>query len=242
VIADLRHVTAAPGLTITLITAGVLLVTVIVFRLAAVWLLFAWWGARRRAMERKMASDTRFRARAERRQAAREKRRRFGQAAGEWRGPLGEPTPRESLIVGWTGMRGILTLAAAAAVPHTLHNGDEFPGRDAIQAIALFITLGTLLIQGTTIRPLVRRLNIDTHGERNRAKELLERGEALVRTAVTHSGPPTTEDFDAQRTAVVGAVHSGELDDDTARVLVHDIDLRQAAETHLTRKEQAEIP
>jgi CPA1 family monovalent cation:H+ antiporter len=237
VIADLAHAAAKPGLAVTLVSAAVLLVTVIVFRLGAVWAMFRWWDMRRRAVTRRMASDPRFRQRAQRRAEARQQRRRFSQAAGEWTGPLGAPTPRESLIVGWTGMRGILTLAAAAAVPHTLHNGEEFPGRDAIQAIALFVTLGTLLIQGTTIRSLVRRLRIDTQGERDRARALLERGEALVRATVTHGGPPTTEDFDAQRTAVISAVMRGELDDDTACVLVHDIDLRQAAETHLTRRE-----
>ncbi|MFG2040232.1 cation:proton antiporter [Dactylosporangium sp. NPDC048998] len=239
VVADLGHAAARPGLTITLISAAVLLVAVIAFRLGAVWLFFAWWAARRRAVERRIAADPRFRARAERRAQARSRRRRLGQAAGEWRGPLGAPTGRESLIVGWTGMRGILTLAAAAAVPHTLRNGEEFPGRDAIQAIALFVTLGTLLIQGTTIPMLVRRLNIDTAGERRRAAELLERGRAIAEAAVTHGGPPTTEDFDAQRGAIVGAIISGDLDDDTARVLVHDVDLRQAAETHLARQEHA---
>ncbi|WP_432967988.1 cation:proton antiporter [Dactylosporangium sp. CA-233914] len=240
VIADLAHAAAKPGLSITLISAAVLLVTVIVFRVAAVWVMFTWWDMRRRAVERRMAGDSRFRERAMRRAQGRLKRRRFGQAAGEWTGPLGAPTPRESLIVGWTGMRGILTLAAAAAVPHTLHNGEEFPGRDAIQAIALFVTLGTLLIQGTTIRALVRRLDVDTAGERRRAAELLERGKDLVWGAVTHGGPPTAADFDAQRTAVVSAVMRGELDDDTARVLVHDVDLRQAAESHLARKEPVE--
>ncbi|MFI5907768.1 cation:proton antiporter [Dactylosporangium sp. NPDC051541] len=254
VIADLRHASAEPGLAITLIAAGVLLVTVILFRLFAVWMIFAWWDMRRRALERRLRDDPAFRARMHRRAGDRVERRRRRrargtgewqasgdwQAAGEWQGPLGAPTRRESLIVGWTGMRGILTLAAAAAIPPTLHNGAEFPGRDAIQAIALFVTLGTLLIQGTTISPLVRRLKIDTHGERERARQLLDRGQAIAADAISHDGPPNPAGFDAQRTAVVTAVMRGELDDDTARILVHDIDLRQAAETHLTREEHAE--
>ncbi|WP_433199258.1 cation:proton antiporter [Dactylosporangium sp. CS-047395] len=241
VVSDLSHTTAKPGLTITLIAAAVLLVTVIVFRLGAVWLMFWWWDMRRRAFIHRMDQDPRFRERIKRRAESRMARRRLQQSAGEWRGPLGAPTPRESLIVGWTGMRGILTLAAAAAIPPTLHNGEPFPGRDAIQAIALFVTLGTLLLQGTTIRTLVRRLNIDTHGEREGANQLLERGESMIWATVTHSGPPAPEDFDRQRSAVVGGVVRGELDDDTARILVHDVDLHQAAETHLTREETAGV-
>jgi NhaP-type Na+/H+ or K+/H+ antiporter len=231
VVVDLGHAAARPGLVTTLVSAAVLLVTVILFRLGAVWAYFAWWGWRARAFERRLAGDPRFRERFERHRAARDqrRRRRLKQASGEWRGPLGPPTGRESLIVGWTGMRGILTLAAAAAVPHTLRNGEEFPGRDAIQAIALFVTLGTLLIQGTTIPMLVRRLHIDVGGERQQAADLLARGRAIATQAVAHDGPRTTADFDAQRHAVASAVMTGELDDNTARVLVHEVDLEQAA-------------
>ncbi|GAA3454326.1 cation:proton antiporter [Dactylosporangium matsuzakiense] len=251
VIADLRHASAEPGLAVTLLAAGVLLVTVILFRLLAVWMIFSWWDLRRRALDRRIRDDPALRARMRQRAAdrlARRRRRRARargewqasgdwQAAGEWQGPLGAPSPRESLIVGWTGMRGILTLAAAAAIPPTLHSGEQFPGRAAIQAIALFVTLGTLLIQGTTISPLVRRLKLDTHRERERATQLLERGRQIATAAISHDGPPTPAGFDAQRTAVVTAVLRGDLDDDTARILVHDIDLRQAAETHLAREE-----
>ncbi|GAA2384898.1 sodium:proton antiporter [Dactylosporangium salmoneum] len=238
VLTDLGHASARPGLAATIIAAAVLLVTVIVFRVAAVSAFFGWWGLRRRGLERRIANDPRFRERFQRRVQARLRKRRLNQSAGEWRGPLGEPSPREALVVGWTGMRGILTLAAAAAVPHTLHNGEPFPGRDAIQAIALFVTLGTLLIQGTTIPMLVRRLRIDTAAERRRADELLARGQAIAAAAVTHAPAATPEDFDAQRMAVINGVMSGELDDDTARLLVHDIDLHQAATTHLQRVTQ----
>lgn len=118
-------------------------------------------------------------------------------------------------------MRGILTLAAAAAVPEHLHDGAPFPGRDEIQAIALLVTLGTLLIQGTTIPMLVRRLHIDTAAERDDAATLHARGAEIAADA----GP----DFDAQRAALATAVSEDDLDDATARRLIHDIDLRQAA-------------
>jgi CPA1 family monovalent cation:H+ antiporter len=226
-----------PGLAITLVTAAVLLVTVILFRLGMVAAGFASWGVRRRRRERLLATNPRVQARHARREARRAEARRSrserlggrGGGLGGPDGPLGEPTPRESLIVGWTGMRGILTLAAGAAIPHTLHNGEEFPGRDAIQAIALFVTLGTLLLQGTTIPMLVRRLNIDTAAERDRAAALLAHGEAIAAGALTHAGPPTDADFDAQRGALVDAVMRRDLDDDTARLLIHHVDRRQAA-------------
>ncbi|WP_238010991.1 sodium:proton antiporter [Dactylosporangium sp. AC04546] len=213
-----------PGLATTLLSAGVLLVTVIVVRLAWVCGVFGWWGMKRRRMEHLIETNPVVRERAERRRLLHLRRRGPKRPM-----PLGEPTPRESLIVGWTGMRGILTLAAAAAVPEHLHDGTPFPGRDAIQAIALFVTLGTLLLQGMTIPFLVRRLDFDVTAERAESAALLTKGAAIARASVTHTGPPTDADFDAQRDALHQAVRNRDLDDDTARKLIHELDLRQAA-------------
>ncbi|MEU8615179.1 sodium:proton antiporter, partial [Actinoplanes sp. NPDC048791] len=119
----------------------------------------------------------------------------------------------------WTGMRGILTLAAAAAVPESV------PGRDAIQAIALFVTLGTLLLQGTTIRLLVRWLRLDVRGEEEQARMMLARGVEIATAA--------GDGYDQQRLAVSEAMMRRELDEETARRLIGDIDLRQAAASTL---------
>ena len=64
---------------------------------------------------------------------------------------LPEPlTLREAVVVSWTGMRGVVTVAAAAGVPATV------PGRPEIQAIAYLVAVGTLLIQGATLPWLIR--------------------------------------------------------------------------------------
>ena len=57
---------------------------------------------------------------------------------------------REGVVVSWTGMRGVVTLAAAAGIPLTLHDGTPFPGRPEIQAIAFVVAIGTLLCR---VRP-----------------------------------------------------------------------------------------
>lgn len=85
---------------------------------------------------------------------------------------------RENLVIGWTGMRGVVTLAAAAGVPLLTAAGAPFPGRDAIQAIAFIVTIGTLLIQGLTLPWLIRRLGISDPreaAERARQEALAER-------------------------------------------------------------------
>ena len=123
-------------------------------------------------------------------------------------------------------MRGILTLAAAAAVPEFTASGEPFPGRDAIQAIALIVTLGTLLIQGTTIGMLTRALKFDTTGERSAAAAMDRAGEDIVASV-----PGTADaDFDQQRLKLAEAVHERRLDDETARRLIEEVDLRQAAQ------------
>ncbi len=66
------------------------------------------------------------------------------------------PDPAMPLIVGWAGMRGVVTLAAALALPV------DFPGRDAILVAAFVVILFTVLVQGTTLGSLIRRLRVDS--------------------------------------------------------------------------------
>jgi len=61
-----------------------------------------------------------------------------------------------ALVLSWAGMRGIVTLAAAIAVPETLADGSPFPFRDQILLCAFAVVLGTLVLQGLTLRPLIR--------------------------------------------------------------------------------------
>lgn len=82
---------------------------------------------------------------------------------------------RENVVLSWTGMRGVVTLAAAAAIPATTATGEPFPERATIQAVAFVVAVGTLLIQGATLPVLIRRLHIsrfsDDH-EADRAEEV----------------------------------------------------------------------
>jgi len=69
------------------------------------------------------------------------------------------PSFRGGLVVSWCGMRGIVTLVAALALPNG-EQGADFPFRDLIVFVAFCVVLGTLLIQGLTLRSLVLRLNL----------------------------------------------------------------------------------
>ena len=69
--------------------------------------------------------------------------------------PMLRPTLGSGLIISWAGMRGILSLAAAMALPA------QFPYRDLIVLIAFSVVLGTLAIQGLTLKPLLRALDLN---------------------------------------------------------------------------------
>lgn len=75
-----------------------------------------------------------------------------------WRFVGDTPSWAETLIISWTGMRGVVTLAAASGIPLLTEAGDPFPGREDIQAIAFVVAIGTLLIQGTTLPWLIKRV------------------------------------------------------------------------------------
>jgi monovalent cation/hydrogen antiporter len=201
------------GLVPTLVTAGVLLAAAIVLRLAGVFALFGRFQLRDAMRKRRLEGHP------EVVEAIARRRRGGGQ-------PLDPPTGKETLLVGWTGMRGILTLAAAASVPELTESGQPFPGRDAIQVIALIVTLGTLLIQGTTIGWLARRLKFDIDGERSTADRMAKLGHEIIASA-----PGTTDAaYDSQRLKLAEAVHERRLDEETAKRLIQDVDLRQAAQ------------
>ena len=71
-----------------------------------------------------------------------------------------EPESREVFIVGWTGMRGVLALAAAISLPNLLSDGDPFPNRNIIIFFAFCVIFVTLVFQGLSLSWLIRRLGL----------------------------------------------------------------------------------
>ncbi|MEU9130342.1 Na+/H+ antiporter [Kitasatospora sp. NPDC048540] len=79
-----------------------------------------------------------------------------------------EDTPlswRETVVLWWSGMRGVATVALALAVPLTLHDRTAFPGRSELIFVAFSVVFFTLLVQGLTLPWLVRRIGLDTGGD-----------------------------------------------------------------------------
>jgi monovalent cation/hydrogen antiporter len=102
-----------------------------------------------------------------------------------------DPMPPWStvFVVAWTGMRGIVSLAAALALPLTTARGEPFPSRDSIIVITFEVILATLVVQGLTLSPLIRRLRLasdhtleleEAHARREAGRAALARLDALA--------------------------------------------------------------
>ncbi|MFD9028409.1 Na+/H+ antiporter [Streptomyces parvulus] len=70
-----------------------------------------------------------------------------------WKGPF---------IIGWAGMRGVVSLAIAFSIPLTVNDGDPFPERNLILFLTFTTVIGTLVVQGVTLPPLIRLLKFPT--------------------------------------------------------------------------------
>jgi CPA1 family monovalent cation:H+ antiporter len=90
---------------------------------------------------------------------------------------------RENAVISWTGMRGVVTLAAAAGIPLVTATGEAFPGRDVIQVVAFVVTIGTLLIQGLTLPWLIGRLKLANPAETVMRERQTELAEGIARRA-----------------------------------------------------------
>jgi Na+/H+ antiporter len=102
---------------------------------------------------------------------------------------------RELGIISWCGMRGIVSLAAALAIPVTLPNGSPFPQRELIIFLSFFVIAATLIGQGLTLPILIRRLkvgskwNIRSEQQRVRAA-MSETAIAAIDQIMTLEGAP----------------------------------------------------
>jgi CPA1 family monovalent cation:H+ antiporter len=75
------------------------------------------------------------------------------------------------IVMGWAGMRGAVSLAAALALPLATDAGAPFPDRDLVIFLAYCVVLFTVVVQGLTLPPLIRRLGVVDDGAEEEAEE-----------------------------------------------------------------------
>ena len=107
------------------------------------------------------------------------------------------PEFHQTFVVGWTGMRGVVSLAAALALPTLLEDGSPFPHRDMIICLTFCVIFVTLVLQGLTLPPLIRLLGLA--GEVGPNCEELEARRIVTQAAVTHLEGAKKRDSDKFR-------------------------------------------
>jgi monovalent cation/hydrogen antiporter len=105
------------------------------------------------------------------------RRRVFGQQEAT-------PAARHLLVVGWAGMRGVIALAAAIALPQTLANGSAFPRRNLIIFLTFCVIVVTLVGQGLSLPALIRSLGLA--GDERTDCELAEAQRIVLEAALQH--------------------------------------------------------
>jgi monovalent cation/hydrogen antiporter len=78
-----------------------------------------------------------------------------------------KPSMSQIFVVGWTGMRGVIALAAAISLPEVLTDGSPFPQRNIIIFLTFSVILVTLVVQGLTLPAVIRGLGLAAEGRTN---------------------------------------------------------------------------
>ncbi len=109
-------------------------------------------------------------------------------------GHLAERPPRSSsiFVVGWTGMRGVVSLSAALALPVSLANGSPFPQRTVIIFLTFFVILVTLVLQGLTLPRVIRGLGLAAGSGPNCEEQEARR--IVIEAAVSYLEEAKTKD------------------------------------------------
>ena len=97
-----------------------------------------------------------------------------------------EPTPsaRAIFVVGWTGMRGVVALAAAISLPEMLADGSDFPQRNLMIFLTFCVIFVTLVLQGLTLPPLIRALGLS--GKQGQDPEETTARRAMIEAAIAY--------------------------------------------------------
>jgi Na+/H+ antiporter len=163
------------------------------------------------------------------------------------RGLVGRSQPISTkgwrLALAWSGVRGSLALAAVLSLPSETDAGTPFPGRDLIVLVTLIIIVATLVIQGLTLRPLMRVLGLtdreraeqeEAHARARAAEAALER---LDEVAGRHDLPEDSRrwlerEYASRRDRFAARAENGgdpELEERNRRLAAADEDLLAAA-------------
>ncbi|MGG5811685.1 cation:proton antiporter [Falsiroseomonas sp. CW058] len=126
-------------------------------------------------------------------------------------------------VMAWASTLSVIGLIAALSIPATLPDGEPTPGRDLVLVLAALVILGSVLVQGLTLRAVVRRAGLSAPAEA-KAEEEKARGAAA---AARDRAPDAPEE--AGRRALLRLHERDEIGDESLRKALRESDLRERA-------------
>lgn len=140
----------------------------------------------------------------------------------------GYPQIKNVALVSWCGVRGIVSLAAALSLPHVLDDGSPFPGREEVIACTLVVILVTLILQGSTLIPLIRLLGL--RDDDDSAHEI-----CAAREAVLAAGIARLDAYCSETSCPISVHHwRTSMADELVTLREEDEEARQLASTRLS--------
>jgi len=128
---------------------------------------------------------------------------------------LPNTAPRGTFAIAFTGIRGVVSLAAALSIPLTLSDGRPFPGRDIILFVTFCVILGTLLGQGAMLPFVYRKLGLVDRGRQEQraeqAREVTARIDAVQATLTRLTEVSTQTGVDSSLTASLRVLQDDRL-------------------------------
>lgn len=149
------------------------------------------------------------------------------------------PPVRNVAVMGWCGMRGVVSLAAALAVPRLLPDGREFPERDLVLFFTFAVIIVTLVGQGLTLPWLIRRLRVNTDHSEDQAEREARRAAAKAALTRIEAFAGTEKLTDEAVGAVTAAYHERlhHLGDELAEALGWSPIRQRSVESRRLRRE-----
>jgi Na+/H+ antiporter len=148
---------------------------------------------------------------------------------------------RSSLLIGWSGMRGGVSLAIAVAIPLTIQSGQNFPQRDLVILLTFSVILVTLIVQGLSLSPLIRMLDLqpDTSERQEERKAMIKATQTAHQRIQDLSGESWfPQDYarrlDARYHRLVDEMHPN-LDHEDEEQVEH---IKQALDSHRRLREE----
>jgi NhaP-type Na+/H+ or K+/H+ antiporter len=144
------------------------------------------------------------------------------QARGQGRGP----SVATALVMAWSSTRSVIGLVIALSIPATLPDGRAFAERDLILILAAFLVIGSVVIQGMTLRLAVNRAALCDEGEED---EEVERARQAIEAAASAAGGPHAKPHDAARKALLALRETNAIGDEVLIRMLRETDLNARA-------------